>query len=203
MPDPVTDEVRALLLAAGAGRRYGRLKQLETLCGQRLVRRAALIVLTAGLRLDVVIGAEADRVRRELQDLPLRLIENPDWARGMGGSIACAVSQLMPADPAAVLIVLADQALLTPADLQALIGEHRRYPQAILAADYGPSLGPPCLFPRTYLPALRALSGDRGAGVLLQQYDEALRRLPMPHAGIDIDSPADLARVAELLTASG
>lgn len=189
-------QVRALLLAAGAGCRYGRLKQLETLCGQSLVRRAALTVLAAGLPLEVVIGAEADRVRSELEDLPLRLIENPHWQQGMGGSIACALAPATLEDTAAVVIVLADQALLRTDDLQALVHAHRAHPQAILAADYGPTLGPPCLFPGAYLRELRALSGDRGAGALLRRHQDVVRSLPMPHAGVDVDAPADLARVA-------
>lgn len=192
--------LRALLLAAGAGQRYGRLKQLEQLAGESLVRRTARTVLAAGLPLDVVIGAEAPRLRAELQDLPLTLIENPDWSQGMGGSIACAVRRMPADDPSALLLLLADQALLRSDDLRALIQAHRKFPDAILAADYGGrTLGPPCLFPRALRDELQALSGERGARGLLRLHAQQVQSLPMPHAGFDIDVPEDLARAATIL----
>ena len=200
-----TNPVAALLLAAGAGRRFGQLKQLqEVLAGQSLVRRAAQTVLRARLPLHVVIGAEASRVREALDGLPLRFVESPDWRLGMGHSLAAGMQAIdAPHDGRcydAALILLSDQPLLETTDLLALLELHHRDPDAILSADYGNEvLGPPCLFPRRFFPELQALQGDRGARALLRRHADAVRRVRMPHAATDVDTPEDLALAAERL----
>ncbi|MGH8517768.1 MAG: nucleotidyltransferase family protein, partial [Panacagrimonas sp.] len=84
-----------------------------------------------------------------------------------------------------------------PYDLRALLEEHAAHPDAIVAADHGgDTLGPPCLFPARDFPALVALDGDRGARVLLRQHPERVRRVSMPRAALDVDTPEDLARAA-------
>lgn len=193
-----------VVLAAGTGQRFGALKQLHTLDGQTLVRRAAQTALATACPVNVVTGAEAERVQAELADLRLELIHNPHWQRGMGFSLAVAVDALERQHPslAAVMVVLADQALIRVQDLQAVLSEHEAHPDAIIVADHGASLlAPPCLFPAKYFAALKALDGDRGAKALIQQHREQLRSIAMPHAAVDIDTPEDLARAMRMLVA--
>lgn len=183
-----------VLLAAGTSSRFGSLKQLEVIQGRSLVRRAADTALSTGLPLWVVTGAQADRVQAELAGLALRCVHNPDWERGMGGSLSHGVREA-GAHAEALIVMLADQPLIEPDDLRALLQEHVAHPVAIVAADHGDdTLGPPCLFPARDFPALIALDGDRGARALIRQQPERVRRVPMPHAALDIDTPEDLAR---------
>lgn len=190
-----------VILAAGTARRFGALKQLQTIAGISLLRRAAQTALHTGLRVLIVTGAEPERVGAELHDLPLHLLHNPNWARGMGGTLALAARTLVAASPApdAVLVLLADQPLVNSSDLAALLHEHQTHPTSIIAADYGERIGPPCLFPSAYFDALAALDGDHGARALLQANRDAVRALPMPHAALDVDTPEDLARAAAQL----
>lgn len=190
MPDT---HVCTLLLAAGAARRYGALKQLAHIDGVSLVRRAALAALGSGTPLLVVTGAQAAAVEAELRDLPLTLLHNTQWAEGMGRSLACGACALMAqTDPPAVLVQLADQVLIGTDELRLLLREHAAHPEAIIAADHGVTLGPPCLFPAGDLPLLAQLGGDRGARALLQAHAGRLRRIAMPQARFDIDTPEDL-----------
>lgn len=202
----MTPRVHIIILAAGTSNRFGALKQLQPLGGLSLVRRAALTALATGLPVLAVIGANAEAVGAELRDLPLRLLHNPEWSRGMGHSLALAVRRLSAESPAlaAVLVTLADQPLIESADLAALVREYLTAPSdEIVAADHGDTLGPPCLFPSPYFPALAALDGDRGARVLLREHGDKLRRIAMPHAAIDIDTPDDLAHAEAVLGQRG
>lgn len=193
-------EVAIAILAAGVSARLGAPKQLQRLAGTSLVRRAALTALASGCPVSVVTGARAEDVAAELHALPVQLQHNADWAQGMGGSLALA-ARSTGANIGAVLVMLADQPLVETRDLHALLDEHAAHPEAIVAADHGAALGPPCLFPARYLPALTALSGDRGARALLKQHADAVRRVAMTQAALDIDTPQDLARAQALLAA--
>ena len=197
-----THAVCTVVLAAGTAKRFGSLKQLQILDGLSLVRRTAQTALASATPVSVVVGAEGDRVRAELAGLPLNVIHNPQWQRGMGHSLAHGIRALEQQHPEieAVLILLADQPLIRVQDLQAVLGEHRAHPEAIVAADHGDEiLGPPCLFTARYFEALKALDGDRGARALIQRHLEVVRLVDMPQASMDIDTPEDLARALEFL----
>lgn len=192
--------VGALLLAAGAGRRYGGPKQLAKIDGLSLLRRAALACIEAGCGLRVVLGAHADDLAGELSGLELRTVLNPAWQAGMGSSIACGVRDWLhhgPA-PAALLIVLVDQPRVGAAQLRRLIDAHHQTPERLLVADYGGTRGPPCLFPPSCYAELSGLSGASGAKPVLQAHPELISALAMPEAGFDIDTPDDYRRLAGL-----
>lgn len=193
----MSSRICTLLLAAGAARRYGAVKQLEKIDGVSLVRRTALAALDAGTQLLVVTGAHAEDVETELRDLPLRCVRNEAWSEGMGSSLACGARALMAQvqAPDAALILLSDQAMVGAAELRELLDQHSLHPQAIIAADHGATLGPPCLFPARCFTELAALQGDRGARALLKAHQANLVRVAMPQAGVDIDTKEDLQKL--------
>ena len=189
-----------VLLAAGTSTRFGALKQLHRFHGVPLVRRAALAALDTGLPVWIVTGAHAERVEEAVAGLPLRVVHNAAWAQGMGGSLALGVRE---AAASAVLVMLADQPLVTTENLKELLAQHGADPKTIVAADYGEVLGPPCLFPAEFFAELEALHGDRGARALFKQHPERVQRVPMPRAAVDVDTPADLARLEAMASGSG
>ena len=83
---------------------------------------------------------------------------------------------------------------MTADDLDALIAEWRIEPELIAAASFSDRLGPPVIIPRAFWPQLAALRGDQGARSLLEWHTEH-SAVSMPHAGFDVDTPEDLARL--------
>lgn len=191
--------LHCVLLAAGSASRYGSAKQLLPVNGEPMVRRAALAALQTDARLLVVTGAHAGAVEAALAGLPLELLHNPDWEQGLGGSIACAFRRIGRSSSAS-LVFLADQPQIGAAELQQLIDAHERRPELIIAADHGPTLGPPCLFPQRWYAELAALSGPQGARLLLQKHAAEVETLPLPQAAIDIDTPEDYRRLLQNLS---
>jgi molybdenum cofactor cytidylyltransferase len=184
--------VGVVVLAAGESRRFGAPKLLALVDGVALIRRAALAAKAVGTTVVVVIGAHRDKVEPHIADLKVERAFNPDWANGMGSSIACGVAKLDSAIDAA-LIALADQPLIGKRELLRLIGAHAAAPERIIAAQFSGLLGPPCLFPRQYFDELVALGGAQGARAVLARHADRTEALPMPAAAIDIDTPQDLA----------
>lgn len=183
-----------LLLAAGGGTRFGSPKALASFRGSTLVRRGVDLLLprcAAGVH--VVTGAAGAEVGKALAGCPVQLLENSAWRRGLSTSIVRGVAAL-PEDAEAVLILLCDLPAVTGEDLDALIAAWAIEPGLIAAAGFNGQLGPPVIMPRVYWPQLAALRGDQGARSLLGWHAEHTT-VPMPHAALDVDTPADLARL--------
>ena len=172
-------------------------KQLLRLDGESLVRRAATTALASRCtRVLVVIGANAEAVAREIEDLAVERVENAHWAQGISSSIRAGVETAAAAQPVAdaVLITLADQPNVTSALLDRLIAAGVTAPAGLVACEYAGTLGAPALFDRRHFDALRELSGDRGGKALLAAHAEAVVRIPFAAAAIDLDTPDDYER---------
>jgi len=184
--------VGVIVLAAGEAKRFGSAKLATKVDGVALVRRAAMAALAVGTQVVVVIGAHREAVETCITDLAVERVFNAQWMQGMGGSIACGMAKLaLTVD--AVLVMLADQPLIGAAELRRLIDAHAAAPEHIIAAQFENVLGPPCLFPRHCFAELAVLQGEHGARALLQRHAQCVEVLPMPAAGLDIDTPQDLS----------
>lgn len=185
-----------LILAAGAGTRFGSAKQLAPINGQPMLRTVlGRAIELAGSSVSVVLGAHAAEIAPLLGRMPATVVVNQNWREGLASSIRAGIERL-PGSCSAAMLVLADQPTVSAADLQRLADAWRRAPQCIAAAQYGGVTGAPVIFPRSDFGALRELRGDRGAQLLLRRYEERVIKVPMPAAAIDIDTPGDLATIA-------
>jgi molybdenum cofactor cytidylyltransferase len=201
----MSGSIGIVLLAAGASLRLGgdALKQMLEYRGKSLLRHAAEIACASVCEpIVVVLGANAERLQTELEGLPVRPVLNEQWREGMGTSIRIGVSALTAenAELAALLILLCDQPLLTPAHLNALVAAHRADVSGIkiVASEYGATLGPPCLFDRALFEELVALTGDEGARRIIRRHaaaGDAVRSIPFPEGAADIDTPDDYRRL--------
>jgi CTP:molybdopterin cytidylyltransferase MocA len=110
----VNPPVAGLLLAAGAGRRYGFPKALAHMDGEPLLARGMRLLADGGCRpVLVVLGAQADRVRAEVGIPDGCVVVADGWAEGIGASLRAGLAALarLP-DAAAVVVALVDQPYL-------------------------------------------------------------------------------------------
>ncbi|UAA40537.1 nucleotidyltransferase family protein [Paraneptunicella aestuarii] len=188
----------ALVLAAGESRRFGSPKQIADVHQQPMLNRmiTALVESQCFQRDDIYIalGANKENVRAVLSN-EIQTIDVSDWHLGMGTSISESLSYLATLDVSHVMIVLADQVALTSNHIDELVQFSRLNNDKIVSAEYNNTLGVPAVFPRWSFPALQALSGERGAKVILQEQKQQNKALAfaMPEAAIDIDTQAQLA----------
>ena len=192
--------LRAVILAAGASRRYGSPKQLASYRGETLVARSVRLAHEAGAEaVWVVLGYRADLIHRALRErgatpAGTSTVRNARWRDGMGRSLACGVRAL-DRRARAVLVCLADQPLLEAGDLAALVTGWRASPRSIVASRYAGKLGVPAIFPRSHFRALKSLSGDRGAQEPLAASNDVLS-IQIPLAAVDVDDPRDLSSLS-------
>jgi len=184
--------IGAIVLAAGASTRLGKPKQLLSYKGETLIRRAAQTVLGARcLITTVVVGANAQLVSDELRDMPLQIITNADWPKGMSSSIRAGLKVVIEnfAQVDAVLLTTCDQPLITSQRLNELILRYDVSHAPIVASSYSNTLGVPALFDRSQFPQLLSLCGKQGAKHLFQ--NRRVEKVDCPEGAFDIDTVND------------
>ena len=187
---PPSARCAGLLLAAGAGRRFGRPKALVELEGEPLVRRALRVLADGGCApIRVVLGAEAEDACALLPD-PAVAVLAEDWETGMGASLRAGLRALPAAD--AVLVHLVDLPNVDArviARLAALAS-----PDVVARAAYDGVPGHPVLFGQRWWPQVaESARGDRGARDWLStRTDLRLVECADLGSGFDVDTPADL-----------
>ncbi|MEU4745072.1 NTP transferase domain-containing protein, partial [Actinosynnema sp. NPDC023658] len=111
--------VAGLLLAAGAGRRFGGPKALVSHGGELWVDRAAGVLKDAGCApVVVVLGAAASSVRARAALDGCVVVDNPDWATGMGSSLRAGLEALTGAGVDAVVVLPVDTPGVTAAAVE-------------------------------------------------------------------------------------
>jgi CTP:molybdopterin cytidylyltransferase MocA len=193
----VRRRLACVLLAAGASRRLGAPKQLLRSRGRSLLLQAlgAARAAAPSSPLIVVLGAHALRLRGHLRrnGAAARAVTNAGWDTGLASSLQAGLAAV-PSRAEAVLVLLTDQPEVGAAALRRLIAAWRRRPSLPAAARYAGRVGVPAILPRRTWRAVRELDGDVGARALLRDAAE-VTLVAMPEAELDIDTPADAARL--------
>lgn len=199
--DPATVRVPGVLLAAGRSARFGDAnKLLATVDGDPLVRRAVAPLLAAPLdEVVVVVGHEADAVRAAVDDVAVRVVENPDYEDGQAASVRRGVEAVASAsddespDPDAVLFALGDMPDVSPDTVGALVAAFAADAGDPLVAAHEGTRGNPVLFGDRFFDGLADLAGDTGGRSILRDAPEtALVETGDPGVRRDVDRPADL-----------
>jgi molybdenum cofactor cytidylyltransferase len=181
-----------ILLAAGGSSRMKKPKQLLQWGDKSLLQVACKTALQTECRpVIVVLGCEAEVCRQEIADLPVTVVVNPEWQKGMGSSIAVGVTALESADPetCGALFLLVDQPTVTPDLLNSLVKGWSPPNLPIAAASYGGTGGVPAIFAKTLFPELKALDPERGARALIAREISRTNLIEPGEALIDLDTP--------------
>jgi len=188
-----SDRLYVIVLAAGMASRFGSTKQLADYEGEPLVRRAVrLAESVCAERTVLVTGNDWQRVHNACAPLQGFLVRNEEYASGIGSSISRGVKAVAGVADA-VLVLLADQPLITTQYLQDLIGQWNGSTDSIVCSEFSDAKGPPIIFPARYFGDLTRLDGDMGARVVLETHQNNVVGLPCEAAATDIDTIEDLA----------
>jgi len=181
------------VLAAGAGRRFGRPKALVEVAGERLVDRAVRILREGGCDPRYVVAGAAPLVVPDAT-----VVDNPAWSTGMGSSLQLGLSAL-PREADAVLISLVDQPGIGTDVVRRLVEAAAGGAEVVVATYAGQRRNPVVLARRWWDEAARLAVADTGARALLEARPEVVTAVECSDIGdaSDIDRPEDLAdRVA-------
>lgn len=187
-------DVAGLLLAAGAGRRFGGPKALAVLDGEPFVIRALRVLTDAGCTpVRVVLGASADDVRALLPD-PASAVVAEEWESGMGASLRAGLKALETSGAEAAVVHLVDLPGVGAEVVRRVADGVGASTVARAAYDGVP--GHPVVLGRRWWPEIVAgASGDKGARDWLKgRPDLRLVECGDLGSGHDVDRRADLPR---------
>lgn len=190
----MTAAVAGLLLAAGAGRRYGMPKALAVIGGRLLVEAGAALLRAGGCDpVIVVLGAAADEVQHRADLAGCVVIVNERWDSGMASSLqfGLAAADSLPVDAIAVLLV--DTPGVTAAAVARILAMAGTYPAAsLVAASYDGVPGHPVLLGRSHWAGVAAgATGDSGARAYLEANADRVMTVRCEDIadGTDLDHP--------------
>ena len=170
-----------LILAAGAGRRFGpEPKLLADLQGRPVLEHVVASATAALDRVVVVLGAHADEIRAAVDFGAAEVSVAPDWDEGQAASLRHGLQRLDRERK--VLVLLGDQPLVTANLITRMAAE----PPGSRAAHDGVPGHPAVLGPKLMQQA-RDLEGDRGLRDLVDW-----RLVEAGARSRDLDTPQDL-----------
>ena len=191
----LSPRVVALVLAAGQSSRMGTNKLLADVGGVPMIGAVVSRIVEAPVeKVIVVTGRDADHVSKAVEEFGVETVHNPDFAHGLSTSLKRGL-EVVSEEADAVIVCLGDMPMVDAGVIGRLTAafnpaEHR----SICVPVHLGQRGNPVLWGRQHFAALEALSGDRGARNLLDEYADELVEVSMPDAGVltDIDTPEAL-----------
>lgn len=185
-----------VILAGGrSSRMEGRDKLLETVEGQPLLRLLAQRALATGHDVFVALPPKARHRLAALSGLPVIVLEVPEAAEGMSGTMRGAVAALPPCP--AFMLLLADLPEITTGDMNLILNARDNDPDHLIwrgATRHG-APGHPILFDASLRDEFAKLRGDGGGEALVKPLMKQthLTRFDTDRARLDLDTPQEWA----------
>lgn len=183
--------IAGILLAAGAGSRFGGGKLLHEVAGVALGARSARNLIAAGLPVTAVVRPGSAELTQLLSAQGCAVTECTNAADGMGVSLAHVIAHTR--DASGWVVALADMPSISHNTLRA-VADAVAGGALIAAPVYRGERGHPVGFSGKLLGELLQLKGDEGARAVVKRHYADITWLDVDDAGVlfDIDHREDV-----------
>jgi molybdenum cofactor cytidylyltransferase len=190
-----------IILAAGLSSRFGSNKLLAHVRGRPILQRVLDVAAAARLRPVVVVtGPDGAAPYAALAWRDELVVMNRRPEDGLSGSLQLGLTTLASSDAQRVMVLLADQPLLSRAQIGVILAAPMDQARPIVVPRYGGRQGNPVLLDRPVWHVAAELSGDRGMSQVFKSRPDLVRYVDVPGVNPDVDTPDDLA---ELISGEG
>ncbi|MBE9517019.1 MAG: nucleotidyltransferase family protein [Bacteroidetes bacterium] len=183
----------AVILAAGSSRRMGSQKLLLPFGQNTIIGTVIDNVLNSSVEnVMVVLGANQEKVRDAIGNLPVRFCYNKEHEKGMLSSIICGIRDL-PQEAVAALIFLGDQPGIPPAVTNKVIDAYMEELVGIVIPVHNHRRGHPLLVDMKYRKEIEHLDLEEGLRALRHHFPDDVMEVEVDEPGIlvDIDTRED------------
>lgn len=187
-------KVLAVILAAGASKRFGGTKQLARFNNETLIEHVQAILLSSSVdEVAVVLGCDLEKIGTHI--LPeSTLLANHEWQEGIASSVRRAARFAVEENATHLFLFLCDQPFISTCLVDRILALSKFNPESVIACKYGEAVGVPALFPASLFDAMFSLRGDSGAKSIIKMTDK-LEIVDFPEGALDVDCPQDLLDV--------
>lgn len=188
--------IKKILLAAGESKRFGDKNKLsEIINGKPIINHIldTLYEIFDPSELIVIVGYEQNLIKNLIFNKDIKILENKDYRKGIGTSIALGMNNLN-ADIDGVMIIPADMPYINSKDL---INLEKKFIELncvkVVMPEHNSRIGNPVILPRIYFNILKSLKDDFGARSLIRKKDIITLKTGFGTI-FDIDTKEELAK---------
>ena len=185
--------IAAVVLSAGESSRMGEPKALLPIDGQTFIERIVASLKQSGLaRIIVVLGFNAEEMRRKLEHLPVEIVVNPEYQQGQLSSLQTAIRYLeYDRGCDGMLVHLVDHPYIDPVLVRAMLHRFNESNHLIVVPRHQGKRGHPVIFARALFSELLNAPMDQGAKAVVNAYRDQTLEIDTDDVGVtlDIDTP--------------
>ena len=189
-------KIKKILLAAGESKRFGdKNKLLEIINGRPIINHIldTLFEIFDHSELIVIVGHEHKLIKNLIFNKDIKILENKDYRKGIGTSIALGMNNLN-ADIDGVMVIPADMPYINSKDLVNLEKKFIEFNCVkVVMPEHNSRIGNPVVLPRNYFNTLKSLKNDFGARSLIRKKDIITLKTGFGTI-FDIDTKEELAK---------
>jgi molybdenum cofactor cytidylyltransferase len=183
----------AVILSAGESSRMGRPKALLPVDGETFIEKiVGALARTRVGKIIVVLGHEAETLKRRLEHLSVAFLVNADYKSGQLSSLQTAVRRLQSDQECdGMLVHLVDHPYISSTLVDTMIERFYESNKLIVVPRCQGKRGHPVIFSRALFAELRNAPLDQGAKAVVNAHREETLEIETDDAGIavDIDTP--------------
>ncbi|MCP9747011.1 NTP transferase domain-containing protein [Lacihabitans sp. CS3-21] len=187
--------IGVVILAAGESKRMGVPKQILPIFGIPMLKYLVDEVLdTEAHPVTVVVGANKTKIVPLLENIPIGIIDNPDWQKGMGSSIKMGLvgSYLITKGFDGLIFMTSDMPFVNAEVINKLIKTAREFPdKTIIASKYAGTLGIPVLYKKERFEDILDMKPEHGAKQFFNKYADEIVPVDFNLGAIDLDTKED------------
>jgi len=185
--------IYAMILAAGESKRMGKPKLILPFGETTILGTVINNVLSSKAdKILVVLGSDAEKIRKKIENLSLEITTNPGYQKGMLSSVQWGFKNL-PENAKAALVCLGDQPGISTVVINKVIDVYKRTRKGIVIPVYKKNRGHPVLIDIKYRKDVKNLNPDTGLRELVYNHPEDTVEVKVETPSIlhDIDGPDD------------
>ncbi len=173
----------------------GQIKQLLPLGDRPVIRHCLDCIIASGIKNIVVVLGKNNELMHAINDLPIKIIVNPDPESEMAESVKISLKAIDKSSTG-VLICLSDYPLISVNTLKTLTNLHSEYPDKIIIPVYKEKRGHPTLFPISM--AKEVSTGLNLRGIINRNADR-IKFSDVSDEGVilDMDTVEDYGKILE------
>lgn len=189
-----------IILAAGKSTRMKKQKMLLPINGTTVIEKVAQVSIQSKVNETyVVTGSNHTEIKKHLSNLPIQIIYNDDYERGMLSSVQKGVSGIEKCD--AFIIIPGDLALITVSTINRLIETYKQLKNGLIIPTFKRRKGHPVIINSKYSEQILKLDHKIGLRQLFYENkdDTKFIELESDEILIDLDYPEDYTKALKRL----